>query len=160
MSCCHIKNDQLHEPARRRNHDVGVHRQGVELPLEAMAADDGAADEVRELDEVLDDGVGLQRQFSAGADHQRADAHDLRVALQLLHQRNHEGRSLARPRLRTGDQVAVEEHQRNHLALDRRRNAVALRLDRLVQGVIKASGLKTARLLFGLARTLDFHFNY
>src|SRR5712691_9326681 len=68
--------------------------------------------------EQLDEGLRLQRDFASGRDDERAQS---AAMLQLLGERNDEGRCLSRSGLRERDDVAAAKCRRNHCGLDRRR---------------------------------------
>ena len=130
--------DQVEQPARRRDEDIGAAMQ-----LVAVLADRGAADDRMDLEPghravILRRLGDLPGQLARRRKHQHAARLERRAVVgfaQAIDGRQHEGCGLAGPGLRDAEQVAALEHRRDRLRLDRRRGVVALEVKRLEHGL-------------------------
>ena len=121
---------QVHHPADRGDDDVGA---GAQLRL--LGFDRGAAEDGDDLDvEVL--GVGAQRLGHLDAELAGRRQHDrlhlVVVGIEVLQQRQAEGRGLAGAGLRLADHVVAAEQLGDRLVLDRRRLVEAELVERLL----------------------------
>ena len=108
----------IHHAARRADHHLHAPAQLPQLALDGRAAVHRQHRYVPVLAQLHQLAGGLQRQLPRGRQHDGLHAPVRRV--DLLHQRNAEGRRLARARLRLADHVPPLQHGRNRVPLNRR----------------------------------------
>ncbi len=127
---------QVHHPPDRGDDDVGA---GAQLRL--LRADRGAAEDGDDLDvEVLGHRAQclghLDAELAGRRHHDRLDLVVLRI--EVLQQRQAEGRRLAGAGLRLADHVVAAEQLRDRLLLDRSRVLVAELVERLLDRRIES----------------------
>ena len=140
----------LHQPPGRGDDDIRVARQGLKLPLEAVAAQNQGHLQVRVLDELFQHGVGLQGQLAGGTDDQRPGAHDFGVRSQLVDHGDDEGRGLAAAGARADHHVPAFQDVGDGLSLDRRGHVEALAHDGFEDLRDEVHGLEPPRFLLFL----------
>ena len=116
---------EVEEPAGRRDEDVAAGAQAVDLRLLADAAEDHARAQLLVRAVHADALEDLRRELAGRGEHEHARPAACGGAEQLQ-QRQHEGRGLAGPGLRAGQQVAAGEHRRDGADLDGRGCRVAV----------------------------------
>jgi hypothetical protein len=117
----------IEQTSRRGDHDVGAGAQLVVLPTVADAAKNHSGFQIGEARVIVDGGFHLRGEFARGFEDERARAG--RVLPELRKDGQAERGGLAGAGLRTADDVASGEHERDGAELDGRRLDVTHRLD-------------------------------
>jgi hypothetical protein len=107
--------EQLHQPSRSGDDEVGIDGETLELPLVGVSSEDEGVPEVDLMQEGLEHLGDLVCEVSRGDEYERPRAVDLRVRLQFVDEGEQVGESLSGARLVGDHHVVALHHQRNGL---------------------------------------------
>ena len=122
---CLAATEVVEEPAGGRDQQIEAGGQTALLRLQTHAAENDSAAQPEPPAVSPGHLVDLYRELTSRGDHQRAWMAQRRATGETLQDRQQEGRRLARAGLRTRDEIATVEHDRNGARLDRCRVRVA-----------------------------------
>ena len=140
--------EQLHQPSRSGDDDVGIDGETLELPLVGVSSEDEGVPEVDLMQEGLEHLGDLVREVSRGDEYERPRAVDLRVRLQFVDEGEQVGQSLSGTRLVGDHHVLALHHQRNGLLLHWRR--IAQLVDHQIQEQLREEGVLREAILLDL----------